>query len=68
MAFMPADAAQEILDLITVGGQIVINENASRVIMGDQFVDLVDTVGPGVKSEITITRDGKILGRVTLER
>jgi S1-C subfamily serine protease len=68
MAFMPADEAREIVDSITKGGDIVISENSAKVVMSDQFVELVDLVEPGAKSEVTITRDGKILGRVIIER
>ena len=68
MAFMPADEAQEIVDSITKGDDIVISENSAKVVMSDQFVELVDLLEPGAKSGVTITRDGKILGRVTIER
>lgn len=54
--------------IMTLGGSTTIGENIATDVFGEQFVELIDLVDPGLRSEVTITRDGKILGRVTIER
>lgn len=61
------DLLQARLD-VSEGGIAIIPEKFASHLLGDKFVEYIDSLPPGGKHEITITRNGKVLGRVTIER
>lgn len=45
-----------------------IDESVARLVLGDQFIELLTSMNPGVLATLEITREGMMLGRVTIAR